>query len=106
MLYAVIFSAELNDSYPDYAHLAARLRELAVEKYGCIEFASVTEGNRELTISWWETMEDIDRWKQDPEHRKAQQLGRREYYRSYRVQVVKVVREYAVDAGGAGDGSI
>lgn len=94
-MFAVIFRAELSDSCPDYSALAGRLRELAVRKYGCVEFCSCTERNHEVTISWWKTLEQIERWKQDSEHRRAQELGRSGIYRSYRVQVVEIIRDYA-----------
>ena len=54
----------------------------------------MTEGNREIAISYWENLEQISAWKQNAEHRKAQELGRSKWYASYQVQVVKIIREY------------
>ena len=94
-MYAVIFTAEVNQVDEEYSGTALRMRELAREKYGCTEFVSVTEGTKEISISYWESEEQIRRWKQDSEHLVAQQLGRSTWYNSYKVQVVEVVREYA-----------
>ncbi len=94
-MYAVIFIAEINDVDEEYSRMAVRMRELASDKYGCSEFVSVTEGKNEISISYWESEEQIRQWKQDSEHLVAQQLGRSAWYNSYRVQVAEVTREYS-----------
>ncbi len=93
-MYAVIFRAEINELDADYSKTAKRLRELALDKYGCIEFVSATEGESEIAISYWNTKEEITRWKNDPEHVAAQKSGREKWYKSYTVQIVEVLREY------------
>ena len=93
-MYAVIFKAEINKLDQSYYDMAARMRELAKTEYGCIEFIAVTEGNQEIAISYWNSEEQITAWKQDPEHKKAQELGRSKWYKSYQVQVVMIEREY------------
>ena len=93
-MYAVIFRAEINQFDQEYSDTAARLRSLAVEKYGCRDFVAITEGQQEIAISYWETLEQISRWKQDEQHIKAQQLGQSKWYKTYQVQIVEVLREY------------
>ena len=93
-MYAVIFRAEIKQLDDQYVELASQMRTLAMEKYGCKEFTAVTEGTQEIAISYWESEEQIRAWKQDAEHLVAQQYGREEWYQSYRVQVMKVIREY------------
>ena len=75
--------------------MAARLRELALSRYGCTEFVSLTQGNQEIAISYWESEAQIRAWKQDAEHLLAQARGRSKWYKSYRVQVVEIKRDYA-----------
>ena len=94
-MYAVIFEATIKQLDDDYVATAARLRELAQEKYGCVEFCSLTEGEREVAISYWQSQEQIQAWKQDPEHLRAQVLGKEKWYESYRVKVVEVIRTYS-----------
>jgi heme-degrading monooxygenase HmoA len=65
------------------------------EKYGCVEFSAATEGDEEIAISYWESEEQIKSWKNDPEHLEVQEKGKSKWYRSYQVQVVKVLRNYA-----------
>lgn len=52
------------------------------------------EGDQEVIISYWETLDQIQAWNQDPEHRKAQELGRNKWYSAFQVQVVQVLRDY------------
>jgi heme-degrading monooxygenase HmoA len=70
------------------------MRELAMNKYGCIELTSICEDNYEITISYWKSLENIRQWKRNEEHVEAQENGKARWYKSYHVQVVKVVREY------------
>lgn len=93
-MYAVIFRALINKLDNDYIETADRMKNLALNKYGCIEFTSVTEENQEIAISYWETEDQIKLWKEDPEHRMAQALGNSRWYKSYHVQVVEIIREY------------
>lgn len=93
-MHAVIFRAEINVKDDDYSKTASRMRELAITEYGCKSFTSVTEGNNEISISYWENEEQITKWKQNKEHIEAQRLGREKWYKSYKVEVVEVLREY------------
>lgn len=45
-MYAVIFKAEINELDKAYFEMATRMRELAINQYGYIEFISITEGNQ------------------------------------------------------------
>ena len=94
-MYAVIFRAEINTLDEDYSKMAAQMREIALSEYGCIEFIAVTEGNVEVAISYWSDEDSIKLWKQDAKHLVAQEYGRNNWYKNYRVQVVKVVRDYS-----------
>ena len=94
-MYAVIFKAEINKLDSRYTKMAEQMRTLAMEKYGCTDFISVTEGNQEIAISYWQTTQQIQAWKQDAEHLVAQALGKTNWYTSYSVQVVEVIREYS-----------
>ena len=93
-MFAVIFRAEVKQLDASYAQFAERLRELAKTRYGCLDFISLSEGDREIAVSYWDSLEQIAAWKKDPDHRAAQEKGRKDWYRSYQVQVVEVVREY------------
>jgi heme-degrading monooxygenase HmoA len=93
-MYAVIFTARINEIDAEYMMMAKRMRVLATEKYGCVDFKSVSEGDQEVAISYWPGLKHIEDWKSDPEHIKAQALGQQRWYREYKVQIVKIKREY------------
>lgn len=93
-MYAVIFKATINKLDAAYSKTASRMRELAVNEYGCTEFLSVTEGDQEISISYWKEQKDIIDWRQNAEHMAAQELGKSKWYKFYQVQVVEIVREY------------
>ncbi len=96
-MYAVIFKAHINRIDDEYLQTAKRLRELALKTYGCMDFVSVTEDDREISVSYWNSREDIARWKQDPQHLEAQHRGRSDWYRNYTVEIVEIKQQYSRD---------
>ena len=90
----VIFEAEIRSLDGEYQHLAKQLRQLATEKYRCLRFESVTEGEKEIAVSYWHSLEDVNAWKADPLHQKAQQKGRAFWYRHYTVTIAEVLHQY------------
>ncbi len=94
-MYAVIFRAEINNLDSSYTELSSRMRDLAINQYGCNEFVATTEGNYEIAISYWDNLEQIKLWKQDAEHLVAQELGKSKWYSFYKIQIVEVIREYS-----------
>ncbi|MGB5326237.1 MAG: antibiotic biosynthesis monooxygenase [Pseudomonadales bacterium] len=94
-MYAVIFKAEVNEIDEAYSAMASRMRELAINEYGCTEFTSCMEGNNEIAISYWPSKEAIKAWKNNSEHQQAQALGKSKWYKSYQVQVVEVLKQYS-----------
>ena len=97
MLLAV-FRAEINNLDEEYFTTARRMRELAINEYGCREFIACTEGNIEIALSYWDDEDQIKEWKSNTEHVSAQQRGRTKWYRSYSVQITEILREYKTDA--------
>lgn len=95
-MHVVIFRATVRKLDAEYSVVAARMRELALEQFGCIEFHSVTEGVNEVSLSYWPSEESIRAWKAHPEHVLAPLAGRERWYKAYSVQVAEVGREYHV----------
>jgi len=96
-MYAVIFKAKTKELDEEYFTMAKHMRELAMNKYGCTEFTAVTEGREEIAISYWDSMEQIAKWKQDSEHLVAQELGKSKWYEDYTVEIVEVLSAYVKD---------
>ena len=88
--YAVIFTADVAADLSGYADMAHRMRELVREQPGYIGMYHQMEGNREITISYWENLNAVKTWKAHPEHQAAQELGRSKWYADYQVQLVRI----------------
>ena len=93
-MYAVIFRAKAGIQDKEYGKTVARLRELAFDKYGCLDFVSVTEGKQEIAISYWKDEDAIRKWKQDAAHTMAQRRGRDKWYEAYLIQICEVKQEH------------
>jgi len=93
-MYAVIFKAKEKGLDSEYSKMAQKMRKLAFDKYNCKDFVAVSENGLEIAISYWESLEDINRWKQDSEHLLAQKLGQSKWYDSYKIEIVEILREY------------
>lgn len=91
--YAVIFTSQRTDETDGYEELAERMVALARQQPG---FLGMETARSEigLTISYWESLQAIQAWKADVEHREAQRLGREKWYAHYRVRITRVEREY------------
>ena len=93
-MYAVIFKAEVAVFDEEYSITAEKMRNLAIDEYGCLEFTACTEGNKEIAISYWESEDQISAWKSNTDHIAAQKKGREKWYKSYKIEIVEIKREY------------
>lgn len=98
-MFVVIFRAQAKALDAEYSAMAAQMRELALTRFGCLDFTAVTEGNQEVALSYWPDEASIRAWKQHTDHLMAQRLGRERWYASYSVEVAEVRRRYG--HGGA-----
>jgi heme-degrading monooxygenase HmoA len=94
--YAVIFTSVRTDVDGDYEAMAQRMVELAAMQPGFLGVESAREGLG-ITVSYWESEAAIAAWKQQAEHRVAQERGRSDWYAAYRTRVCRVEREYGVN---------
>ena len=93
-MFVVIFRATARQLDAEYSATAARMRELALTQFGCLDFTAVTEGDQEVALSYWPDEASIRAWKQHTDHLMAQQMGRERWYTSYRVEVAEIKRHY------------
>ncbi len=47
-----------------------------------------------ITVSYWSSLAAIQAWKENAEHRLAQEKGREHWYSAYTIRVAKVEKEY------------
>jgi len=73
-MFIVIFRAKMRQTDPEYTQTAARMRELALTQFGCLEFTAVTEGSEEIALSYWPSEEHIRAWKAHPDMAESEQV--------------------------------
>ncbi len=78
----------------DYAELAPKMAELAKQQPGFLSMKTytATDGER-VTIAEFESDETIVAWRENAEHKLAQERGRTEFYSEYVTQTCAVIRE-------------
>ncbi|HWU43747.1 MAG TPA: GNAT family N-acetyltransferase [Bdellovibrio sp.] len=99
--YAVIFTSKRTQEDPaGYEKTAHRMIELAEKQTGFIRAESV-RGSEDfgITISYWDSVEDIKKWKAHAEHVVAQELGREKWYESFTTRICRVEHEYSFSKG-------
>ncbi len=91
--YAVIFTSTRTLGDKGYAAMAIEMENLAREQPGFLGLESARE-NVGITVSYWESLDAIAKWKMHVQHLFAQQQGKNKWYQEYRVRICKVEREY------------
>ena len=94
--YAVIFTSTRTHTEEGYSGMAKRMEELAKEQPGYLGFDSAN-GDKNISISYWESLDDIQNWKAHTAHVFAQEKGKETWYQWYNVRICKVEREYEFD---------
>jgi len=94
--YAVIFTSERTDFDKGYSEMAEEMVKLASVQPGFLGVESAREGLG-ITVSYWESLEAIQKWKQNERHLIAQRRGLSDWYLSYKTRVCKVERDYGFE---------
>lgn len=94
--YAAIATTIRTNIKDGYNEMGDVMEELVMKQPGYLghEFARDGIG---INVSYWQTLEDIKSWKHLQEHLVAQKLGKEKWYRSYKVRICKVERDYEFD---------
>jgi heme-degrading monooxygenase HmoA len=101
-MYAVIFrSIRTNEHSELYESHSQKMEELVKATPGYISHYSHRDpvSRSGVTISYFESLEAIKTWREHPEHKEVQRLGRELFYSWYEIQVVKVDRQYEWSLG-------
>jgi heme-degrading monooxygenase HmoA len=91
----VVFRSRIReDASGEFQELAERMLAIAREMPGFISYKVYTapDGER-VSIHEWESPEHLRAWREHPEHRKVQALGREQYYEEYTSYVSDEPRE-------------
>lgn len=91
--YAVIFTSLKSKNDDGYNEMAVKMEVLAKQQSGFLGIESARE-ELGITVSYWESLEAIQKWKANLDHIEAQQKGKTDWYKHYRVRIAKVERDY------------
>jgi heme-degrading monooxygenase HmoA len=98
---AVIFEfTPIEGRFADYKTLADGLAEDVRNFDGFISierFESITNKGKFVSLSFWRDEEAVRKWRNLQKHREAQKKGRGGIFRSYRLRVAQVLRDYTRD---------
>ena len=91
--YAVIFTSTLANQSKKYNEMADEMVSLAKKQKGFLGVHSA-RNSIGITVSYWESLDAIKKWKQNSEHLTAQQIGKNKWYSWYNVKICKVEQDY------------
>jgi heme-degrading monooxygenase HmoA len=97
---AVMFEVEPAEGRrEDYLALAAALKASleAMDGFISVErFESLTTPGKLLSLSFWRDEDAVRAWRNLPQHRAAQAMGRNHYFAGYRLRIAHVLRDYGM----------
>jgi heme-degrading monooxygenase HmoA len=95
--YAVIFSSISSEDNTGYELMAEQMLELVKQQPGYLGHESA-RNEIGITVSYWDSLEAIKKWKAVSEHLMAQQIGRDKWYSSFKTRICLVERDYGFDS--------
>jgi heme-degrading monooxygenase HmoA len=93
--YAVIFSSQRTEGDNGYEAMSAKMLELAQQQEGFLGVESARNEELGITISYWNSREAIQKWKDNATHQVAQQRGKLDWYFQYKVRICHVEHDYS-----------
>jgi heme-degrading monooxygenase HmoA len=98
---AVIFEfTPAEGRFPDYMALVETLRQDLAKAEGFISlerFESITNKGKFVSLQFWRDDECVRKWRNLQKHREAQKQGRGGIFKSYRLRIAEVRRDYTMD---------
>lgn len=94
--YSVVFSSQRSHGDDEgYSKMAERMVQLAAGQPGFLGIDSARgEDGFGITVSYWQSLEDIAAWKANGEHLDAQNKGREQWYESFTLHIARVEKSY------------
>lgn len=85
----VVFRSRLRPEHAaEFRDLAGRMLELAEAMPGFVSYDTyASEDGERCSVIQFETPEHLRAWREHPEHREAQRVGRERFYEEYTLQV-------------------
>jgi heme-degrading monooxygenase HmoA len=84
--YAVIFISEKNEEIEGYEEMDKQTMQVALALKGCLGYSNVPG----TFISYWDTMDSINKWRTHDLHKQAKEQGKKQWYKYYHSMICKV----------------
>jgi heme-degrading monooxygenase HmoA len=98
---AVIFEfTPIEGRFADYKALAEGLADDVRNAEGFISierFESISTKGKFVSLSFWRDEDAVRKWRNLQKHREAQKKGRGGIFKSYRLRIASVTRDYTMD---------
>lgn len=98
---AVIFEfTPAEGRFPEYLELVGTLRADLEKAEGFISlerFESITHKGKYVSLQFWRDEESVRKWRNLQRHREVQAKGRAGIFKSYRLRIAGVLRDYTMD---------
>jgi heme-degrading monooxygenase HmoA len=92
--YAVIAPAVLSADSSGHAEMAARLIEHAHAIDGFLGLEACIQGRFLLAVSYWRSLEAIDRWRSNARHALAKETAKARWFEDYFTRIARVEGDY------------
>ena len=96
----VVFRARIRPGVEEEINaVGARMYELAMGMPGFLSYKDfAAEDGESLSIIEFDTLEHVTAWRDHPEHREAQALGRSKFFEEYTIHVCDILRTHQKSA--------
>jgi len=98
---AVIFEfTPAEGRFSEYLDLVSTLKADLEQAEGFISlerFESITTKGKYVSLQFWRDEESVRKWRNLERHREAQAKGRAGIFKSYRLRIAGVLRDYTLD---------
>ncbi|MEH7401945.1 antibiotic biosynthesis monooxygenase [Gottfriedia acidiceleris] len=91
--YAVIFCSKRTVGDNGYSKMSEKMVKLASSQPGFLGVESARDLEMGITVSYWESLNAIKKWKEHAAHKVAQERGKKDWYESFALRVCKVERD-------------
>ena len=104
--YAVTTTTELGSAYDGEAHrrLGRQLYQRASTLGGFLGLEAFFDDGASIAVSYWDSLEAIERWRNDPPHGAAKHLAKAQWFGATITRIARVEADYGFNLDIPGSG--
>jgi heme-degrading monooxygenase HmoA len=91
--YAVVFTIVAGNTNEEDSGMSGQMAKLAYEQEGFLGMEAAG-GDLSIMVSYWDSLEAIQKWRMNSEHQMAQKAGKSGVFSAFKVRICKVERDY------------